>query len=55
MDDHEQRRWVLKVTDPVLLRDIDSVFVTAEAFGDAKEPRGRKLLYAYIVGQPNHP
>jgi hypothetical protein len=56
VDDHEQHRWVLKVNDPVLLRDIDSVFVTAESLGDAKEgPRGRKLLYAYIVGRPNHP
>jgi hypothetical protein len=55
VDDHEQRRWVLKVTDPALLRDIDSVFVTAEAMDDGKMPRGKKLLYAYIVGQPNHP
>jgi hypothetical protein len=55
VDDHEQRRWVLKVNDPALLRDIDSVFVTAESPTDAKEPHGRKLLYAYIVGQPNHP
>ena len=55
VDDHEQGRWVLKVTDPALLKGIDSVFVTAEALGDAKEPRGKKLLYAYIVGQANHP
>jgi hypothetical protein len=55
IDDHEQRRWVLRVTDPKLLKDIDSVFVTAEATGDAGEPHGKKLLYAYIVGQPNHP
>jgi uncharacterized membrane-anchored protein YhcB (DUF1043 family) len=55
VDDHEQRRWVLKVTEPKLLKDIDSVFVTAESFTDAPEPHGKKLLYAYIVGQPNHP
>jgi hypothetical protein len=55
VDDHEQRRWVLKVNNPALLKGIDSVFVTAESLSDAKEPRGRKLLYAYIVGQPNHP
>jgi hypothetical protein len=55
VDDHEQRRWVLKVNDPKLLKGIDSVFVTAEALGDAGEPRGKKLLYAYIVGEPNHP
>ena len=29
--------------------------LTAEAKDDAKMPRGKKLLYAYIVGQPNHP
>jgi hypothetical protein len=55
VDDHEQRRWVLKVDNPGLLAGIDSVFVTAESLSDAKEPRGKKLLYAYIVGQPNHP
>jgi hypothetical protein len=55
VDDHEQRRWVLKVNNPALLAGIDSVFVTAESLGDAKQPSGKKLLYAYIVGQPNHP
>jgi hypothetical protein len=55
VDDHEQRRWVLKVNNPTLLADIDSVFVTAESLGDAKEPHGKRLMYAYIVGQPNHP
>jgi len=55
VDDHEQRRWVLKVTDSRLLTGIDSVFVTAESLQDAKEPHGKKLMYAYIVGQPNHP
>jgi hypothetical protein len=55
IDDHEQHRWVLKVNDPKLLKGIDSVFVTAEALGDAGEPRGKKILYAFIVGEPNHP
>src|SRR5262249_19817204 len=55
IDDHEQRRWVLKVNDPALLRGIDSVFVTAEALGDTGEPRGKKILYAYVVGEANHP
>jgi hypothetical protein len=55
VDDHEQRRWVMKVNEPALLQGIDSVFVTSESLGNAKEPRGNKLLYAYIVGQPNHP
>ena len=55
VDDHEQRRWVLKVNDAKLLKGIDSVFVTAEISGDVGEPRGKKLLYAYVVGEPNHP
>ena len=55
VDDHDQRRWVLKITDTALLSDIDSVFVTAESLNYAKTPRGKKLLYAYIFGQPNHP
>lgn len=55
VDDDEQQRWVLKVSDPDLLRGIDSVFVTAEARGDVREPRGAKLLYAFLGGQANHP
>jgi hypothetical protein len=55
VDNHDQHRWVLKINDSGLLTGIDSVFVTAESLGEAKEPRGKKLLYAYIGGQPNHP
>ncbi len=55
VDDHEQRRWVLKVNDSQLLRGIDAVFVTAEATASTAEPRGKKLLYAYLGGQANHP
>lgn len=55
VDDHEQRRWVLKVNDPALLKGIDSVFVTTESLRAAKEPHGEKILYAYVAGQPNHP
>lgn len=55
VDDHEQRRWVLKVNNPKLLKGIDSVFVTAETVGDVDAPHGKKLLYAFIVGEPNHP
>ncbi len=54
-DDHEQRRWVLKIDDPTLFSGIDSVFVTAESKSASGQPRGKKLLYAYIAGQPNHP
>jgi hypothetical protein len=55
VDDHDQRRWVLTVNDPALLAGIDSVFVTSESLRDSKEPRGKKVMYAYIAGQPNHP
>lgn len=55
VDDREQHRWVLKVSDSSLLRGIDSVFVTAEAVGDANLPRGKRILYAYLAPKPNHP
>lgn len=54
VDDHEQRRWVLKVNDPAVLKGIDSVFVTAET-GSSPLPRGKRVLYAYFAGQANHP
>ena len=55
VDDHDQQRWVLKVENPELLGDINSVFVTAESPGDTQAPHGQKLLYAYLAGKPNHP
>ena len=55
IDDREQHRWVLKVSDASLLKGMDSVFVTAETVGDVSEPRGKRVLYAYLAGRPNHP
>lgn len=55
VDDRDQHRWVLKITDPSLLKGIDSVFVTAETVGDHKQPEGKRLLYAYLAGNANHP
>lgn len=55
IDDHAQKRWVLKVDDPEKLRAIDSLFVTVERFGGADHPTGQKLLYAYLGNQANHP
>ncbi len=55
IDDHEQHRWVLKVSDASLLHGIDSVFVTAEATFDVGSPRGKPILYAYLAGRANHP
>src|SRR5581483_10743038 len=55
LDDHAQQRWVLRVKDPKLLAGIDSVFVTVEAGPQADQPSGRKLVYAYLGTEPNHP
>lgn len=55
-DDKSQRRWVFKCTDPKVLNDIDSVFVTLDSpQGDPSHPHGPNLMYAYLRGQPNHP
>jgi len=54
VDAKAQGRWVLKVDDPELVKEINSVFVTiAPATGD-KQPSGQKMLYAYL-GEANHP
>lgn len=55
VDDHAQKRWVLKVNDPNKLTAINSVFVTVEPLGGADRPSGKKLLYAYLGTQANHP
>jgi len=55
-DDQTQKRWVLKVTDPQTLSEIDSVFVTLEKTDDSgKTPTGKKLLSAYLGSPANHP
>jgi hypothetical protein len=55
VDDHEQKRWVLRVDDSKLLNSIDSVFVTVEPAPRRDKPSGRKLLYAYLGTAANHP
>ncbi len=55
VDDAAQRRWVLKIDDPRVLSQIDSVFVTVEPFGGAEKPSGQKLLYAFLKNPANHP
>jgi hypothetical protein len=55
-DDKFQKRWVFQYDDPKVLSEIDSVFVTLEpSNGDPNQPKGDKLMYAYLRGQPNHP
>jgi len=55
VDDKTVRRWVLKVSRPELLSRIDAVFVTLEPAGGSVAPRGKKVLYANLVGPANHP
>jgi hypothetical protein len=55
-DDKSQKRWVLQYDDPKVLQEIDSVFVTLEPpNGNQAQPKGDKLMYAYLRGQANHP
>ena len=55
-DDKSQKRWVFQYDDPKVLNEIDSVFVTLEPPDtNSNQPKGDKLLYAYLKGQANHP
>src|SRR6266849_7141714 len=55
VDDSAVSRWVLKVNRADVLSHIDAVFVTVEPPGGSTAPRGKKVLYANLVGPPNHP
>jgi hypothetical protein len=55
-DDQAEKRWVLTITDPKILAEIDSVFVTLEPTGQAGErPSGKRLLTAFLGTAANHP
>lgn len=55
-DDATDGRWVLTFDDPKVLAQIDSVFVTAESSKKTvTEPRGQRILFAFLGGKPNHP
>ena len=60
LDAKAQGRWVLKVENPELVREINSIFVTVEPAAGGKQPighkqpTGQKMLYAYL-GEANHP
>jgi len=55
IDDQAQKRWVLRVGNPDLLKSVESVFVTVESGPGGDRPLGHKLLYAYLGAQANHP
>ena len=54
VDAKAQGRWVLKVENPELVKEISSIFVTVESAAGGKQPTGQKMLYAYL-GEANHP
>jgi hypothetical protein len=47
-DDKAQRRWELKVNDPQLVKEVDSVFVTLEPGKAATAPSGQAMLFASL-------
>lgn len=55
MDDSKLDRWILRVSDPKLLSNIDTLFVTLEPPGGSDVPKGRRVLLASLAGPPNHP
>ena len=56
VDDKAERRWSLKVDDPHQLSEINSVFVTLEPrSGEGDKPRGKRILFAFLGSEANHP
>jgi len=47
-------RWVLRIDNPDLVKQISAVFITSEPGTGAKEPSTQKMLYAYL-GDANRP
>jgi hypothetical protein len=55
-DDKAQGRWVLTFDDPHVLAQINSVFVTTESSKKPPtEPRGKRILAAFLGDKANHP
>ena len=55
-EDAAAGRWVLTFDDPRVLAQINTVFVTAEsAKNTMSQPKGKRILYAFLGDRPNHP
>jgi hypothetical protein len=54
-DSAAQKRWVLKFDNASKLEQINAVFVTVEPHGGSREPSGKRLLFASLRIEPNHP
>lgn len=54
-DGQSEKRWVLKYNDSSVLAKLDSIFVTAETGNNPEKPKGKRVLFAVLGGQANHP
>jgi hypothetical protein len=54
-DGQSEKRWVLKYNDASVLAKLDSIFVTAETSSNPDKPKGKRVLFAVLAGQANHP
>ena len=54
-DNVTKKRWILKCNDPKTLAQIDGVFVTVEPKGGSHKPTSKRLLFASLKIEPNHP
>lgn len=54
-DSVAKRRWVLKFDNAQALEQINAVFVTVEPRGGSQTPSGKRLLFASLKIEPNHP
>jgi hypothetical protein len=54
-DNETKKRWILKCNDPKTLAQIDGVFVTVEPKGGSHKPTSKRLLFASLEIEPNHP
>jgi len=55
-DNQTQNRWSLSFTEAEVLADINSVFITLERTDkDVEQPKGKRMLTAYLGAAPNHP
>jgi hypothetical protein len=54
-DEKNQKRWIVKSTDPLTLAQIDAVFVTVEPNRETSKPSGKPLLFTYLRMASNHP
>jgi len=54
-DDQHASSWILKVDDPGILAEIDSVFVTVEPPGGSRKPTGTHFLETSLKTDMNHP